>query len=107
MSILMFLQFIAQMLSGLHYDTTVVVTPPPAVVAPAPAHHQQQHVNTHAPVVTPTHKPAPTPKPAPVEQEPMTPQQPEIECAPGEESQGEFGCVAVQLPEETDGRQYD
>lgn len=27
-------------------------------------------------------------------------------CAPGEEWQGEFGCVAVQLPEETIGRAY-
>lgn len=28
-------------------------------------------------------------------------------CAPGEEFQGEFGCVAVQLPEERLGRQFD
>lgn len=28
-------------------------------------------------------------------------------CAPGEEYQGEFGCVAVQLPEERDGRATD
>lgn len=29
------------------------------------------------------------------------------DCQAGEEYQGEFGCVAVQLPEETQGRQID
>jgi hypothetical protein len=63
------------------------VPPPPAVVAPA------------------TRNPSPTP-PAlsegdgPAERPDNVP----TTCAAGEEWQGEFGCVAVQLPEETIGR---
>jgi hypothetical protein len=99
MSILMFLHFLVQLITGLHFDSTVV-TPPPAVVAPAPVHHTQTQtpapVETPAPTVTP---PAVTQAPAPVENEEPT-------CQPGEEFQGEFGCVATQLPEETLGREY-
>jgi hypothetical protein len=51
-------------------------------------------------------QPAPVVQPAPTVQTPPAPETVPA-CAAGEEWQGEFGCVAVQLPAETDGRQYD
>lgn len=115
MSILMFLHLILQMIAGLHFDSAVT---------PAPVQH---HVTTPAPAVTPA------PTPAPVVEQPQLPEEtigrqitgpngenciiidaagnmtciaPETECLNGTEWQGEFGCVATQLPEETNGRQY-
>jgi hypothetical protein len=69
----------------------VVVVPAPALVggqdaevseAPAAAVAQQRESSDHAQSVPPS-------------------------CAAGEEREGDLGCVAVQLPDETDGRQYD
>lgn len=128
MSILMFIHFILQMITGLHFDAPVA--PPVAVVAPAPQHH----VTTPAPVVTPTPTPAPVVEQPQVSEETTNPVDdsvagdkddltapycviddatgneictaPETDCLYIEEWQGEFGCVAVQKPEETDGRQY-
>jgi Protein of unknown function (DUF732) len=65
----------------------VAVEQPTAAPAPAPIVEQ----------------PAPTATPAPV----VEPAPADPSCAPGEEWQDEFGCVAVQLPEETVGRQID
>jgi hypothetical protein len=50
--------------------------------APAAAVTQERHSTDHAQSVPPS-------------------------CAAGEEREGDLGCVAVQLPAETDGRQYD
>jgi hypothetical protein len=124
MSILMFLHFLVQLITGLHFDAPAA--PPVTVIAPAPVQHHQQ-VDTPAPAVTPA------PTPAPVVEQPQLPEEiigrqidgpngeicvvidaqgnmtctaPETECLNGEEWQGEFGCVATQLPEETEGREY-
>jgi hypothetical protein len=104
--LLIFILHMLQLISNHPMD--VDTAPPVAVVAPAPEHH--------APVVPPVVR---TPDDAPTQSLP-TPEEPTVTEAPapevvveeptcqeGEEFQGEFGCVATQLPEETDGRQYD
>jgi hypothetical protein len=125
MSILMFIHFLAQLITGLHFEAPAIPEPT-AMVVPAPVQHHQQ-VATPAPAVTPA------PTPVPVVEQPQLPEEiigrqitgpngencvvidaagnmtctaPETECLNGEEYQDEFGCVATQLPEESEGREY-
>jgi hypothetical protein len=76
-----------------------VVQPAPAlvvVVAPAPAPGVSPPAGGDSVPLSPVvsgSKPTPTPETVPA-------------CEAGEERQGDLGCVAVQLPDETTGRAY-
>lgn len=83
------LLWVAAHLFHVDVDVSEPVPPVAAFRSPAPV--------PPPPVVAPSDRPT-TPHPAP----PAAPP----ECQPGEEFQGEFGCVAVQLPEESAGRAY-
>jgi hypothetical protein len=86
------------------------VVPPAAVSQPVtPAPVVPPASSTPAPVTPPaSSSPAPEAVPAPVVPpvlaQPGPPAEPS--CEDGEQRQGEFGCVAVQLPGESDGRAY-
>lgn len=127
MSFVMFIHLLLQLIAGLHVAAPVAQVPQQHVshhaTTPAPV---VTSTTTPAPVVTPT------PTPAPAVEQPQLPDEvvgrqvdgpngenctvvdmidktictaPETECLNGEEWQGDFGCVATQLPEETIGRQ--
>lgn len=72
-----------------------VLVEPPAVVV---EHVEQEPARD---VVHPDSVPPPAPPVPPTATAPAP-----ASCAAGEEWQGEFGCVAVQAPDETSGRAY-
>jgi hypothetical protein len=84
-----------------HHPAPTVQTPPAsAIVAPAPALGGNRGPSAPSPAGRLDGGVSRLPQPTPADDTVPT-------CAAGEEWQGEFGCVAVQLPEETIGRQYD
>jgi hypothetical protein len=88
--------------------------PVPAPVVPPAVHSTVQPApHVQAPEPAGVESPAgssPVPAPAPATVVPPVADDSgvgQLVCQPGEEWQGrEFGCVAVQLPEETQGRAY-
>jgi hypothetical protein len=95
---------IAALFAALFALLATVADQPAPVVQPAPTVQTPPTPE----IVAPTRSVAPAPAAwsAPAAPHPSAPETVPA-CAAGEEWQGEFGCVAVQLPAETDGRQYD
>lgn len=87
---------------------------PPAPAVPPVAVTAPSTTPTPAPVaVSPPTSSTPVPQPAPAPVVPPVLAQPgpaappaDPSCEDGEQWQGDLGCVAVQLPEESDGRAY-
>lgn len=79
-------------------DAGLITTPAPTVQELEEQDRAAAAVTTPAPAPVPPAGVVPAAEPAPVDVPAVEPAP--VTCAPGEELQGDLGCVAVQLPEE-------
>lgn len=103
---------LSHLILALHFHLAVPVddgawldpAPPATVTAPAGdvASVARDHRIPSRDDAVPPAPASPAPAAPPAPRGPVAPDQ----CQAGEEFQGEFGCVAVQLPGETTGRAY-